>query len=107
MSQLIKGERIMAFTFIARMKIHSEKEDIFVTACRELEKATLENEEGCLYYKFYKLREENSYAVIESFESEDLDEAHQKTQHFKDIAPKLLECLDGTYVREFLDPLEK
>ena len=106
MSQLVKGERIMAFTFIARMKIHPEKRDTFVEACQELEKATLKNEEGCLYYKFYKLRDENSYAVIESFENEELDEAHQQTQHFKDIVPKLMECLDGTYVREFLDPLD-
>ena len=38
--------------------------------------------------------------------NEELDEAHQQTQHFKDIVPKLMECLDGTYVREFLDPLD-
>ena len=56
-------------------------------------------------YKFYKLREENAYAVIESFETEEMDEEHQQTQHFKDIVPDLLECLDGTYTREFLDPL--
>ena len=56
----------MAFTFIARMKILPEKKDQFITACEKLEKAVEENEKGCLYYKFYKLREENAYAVIES-----------------------------------------
>ena len=50
----------MAFTFIARMKIFPEKKDQFIKACEKLEKAVEENEEGCLYYKFYKLREENS-----------------------------------------------
>ena len=95
----------MAFTFIARMKIFPEKKDQFKKACEILEKAVEENEEGCLYYKFYKLREENTYAVIESFETEEMDEEHQQTQHFKDIVPDLLECLDGTYTREFLDPL--
>ena len=95
----------MAFTFIARMKIFPEKKDQFIKACEKLEKAVEENEEGCLYYKFNKLREENTYAVIESFETEEMDEEHQQTQHFKDIVPDLLECLDGTYKREFLDPL--
>ena len=46
----------MAFTFIARMKIFPEKKDQFIKACEKLEKAVEENEEGCLYYKFYKLR---------------------------------------------------
>ena len=55
----------MAFTFIARMKIFPEKKDQFIKACEKLEKAVEENEAGCLYYKFYKLREENAYAVIE------------------------------------------
>ena len=96
---------MMAFTFIARMKILPEKKDQFIMACEKLEKAVQENEKGCLYYKFYKLREENAYAVIESFETEEMDEEHQQTQHFKDIVPDLLECLDGTYTREFLDPL--
>ena len=96
----------MAFTFIARMKIHPEKRDQFVKACQELEEAVSQNEKGCLYYKFYKLRDENEYAVIESFENEEMDEVHQQTQHFKDIVPALLECLDGTYTREFLDPLD-
>ena len=95
----------MAFTFIARMKINPEKRQTFVNACQELEDAVKENEDGCLFYKFYKLREENAYAVIESFVSEEMDEAHQETEHFKEIAPKLLDCLDGTYTREFLDPL--
>ena len=35
----------MAFTFIARMKIHPEKRDQFVKACQELEEAVSQNEE--------------------------------------------------------------
>ena len=78
----------MTFTFIARMKINPEKRKEFVEACEELEEAVAANEEGCLYYKFYKLREENSYAIIESFVSEDMDQTHQETEHFKAIVPK-------------------
>ena len=96
----------MVYTFIARMKIKPDKRSAFIKACGELEKAVIENEEGCLYYKFYKLREDNSYAVIESFVNEAMDIAHQETDHFIAIVPKLLDCLDGTYTREFLDPLE-
>ena len=29
-----------------------------------------------------------------------------KTDYFEKIVPGLVECLDGPYVREYLDPLE-
>ena len=38
--------------------------------------------------------------------SEEAEEAHRNTPHFAALAPPLIECIDGTYVREFLDPLE-
>ncbi len=96
----------MAYTFLARMKIHPHKEAQFIEACEKMERAVSEHEPDALVYKFYRLREPNSFAVIESFKSEAGDAAHQATAHFKEIAPAMIECIDGGWTREFLDPLK-
>jgi len=93
-------------SFLARMKVHADREQEFVECCNALTEKVLENEPDTLYYRFYKLREPLSYAVFESFTSEAAEEAHQQTAYFKEIAPRLIACLDGPYVREYLDPLE-
>jgi len=95
----------MAFTFIARMKVFPEMEAQFIDTCERMEKAVAAHEPNCLLYKFYRLREPNGFAVIESFKTEADDEAHQQTAHFKEIVEDMLPCLDGGYEREFLDPL--
>lgn len=95
----------MAHTFIARMKIFPEKTADFIEACQKMEKAVEENEADALIYRFYKLREPNGFAVIESFRTQAADEAHQQSAHFKEIAPTLIECIDGGWEREYLDPL--
>lgn len=96
----------MAFTFIARMKVFPEKEAQFIDTCERMEAAVAANEPNTLIYKFYRLREPHSFAVIESFKSEADDEAHQQSAHFLEIVPDMIECLDGGYTREFLDPLK-
>ncbi len=95
----------MTHTFIARMKIRPEKETQFIEACERMERAVAEHETGALYYRFYRLREPNAFAVIESFVDEAADQAHQDSAHFKEIAPLLIECIDGGWTREYLDPL--
>ena len=96
----------MAHTFIARMKVFPDKEAQFIEACERMEKAVAEHEPDTLLYKFYKLREPYAYAVIESFKTEAGDQAHQDSAHFKEIVPDMIECLNGGYEREFLDPLK-
>ncbi len=95
----------MTHTFIARFKIFPDKEEPFLAAADEMEKAVAENEPEALLYKFYRLREPNQFAVIESFASEAADEAHQQSDHFTAIAPRMIECIDGGWTREYLDPL--
>jgi quinol monooxygenase YgiN len=57
-------------------------------------------------YQFFRERDKPlHYAVIEQFTSEAAEEAHRDTPHFHRFAPPLIDCLDGTYVREYLDPL--
>ncbi|MEL7029224.1 MAG: antibiotic biosynthesis monooxygenase [Pseudomonadota bacterium] len=96
----------MSYTFIARMKIFPEKEKLFIETCKRMEEAVAKYEPDTLYYKFYRLREPNAFAVIESFKTEAGDQAHQDSAHFKEIVPAMMECLDGGYEREFLDPLD-
>lgn len=94
-------------TFLARMKAKAGKEEDFIRLAQELTELTLANEPGCTTYQFYRLREEErGFGVIEAFVDEAAEEHHRTTAHFNKLAPPLLECLDGTYVREYLDPLE-
>lgn len=94
-------------TFLARMKVKEGKEAEFIRLANALTVKVRESEPETTAYEFFKLRDEpRAYAVYEQFVSEEAEEAHRNTKHFLEIAPDLIECIDGTYVREFLDPLE-
>ncbi len=94
-------------TFLARMKIKEGKEADFIRLAKALTDKVHENEPETTAYQFFKLRDEPlGYAVYEQFFNEEAEEAHRNTAHFNQIAPDLIDCIDGTYVREFLDPLE-
>jgi len=94
-------------TFLARMKIKEGKEADFIRLAKALTEKVHENEPETTAYQFFKLRDEPlGYAVYEQFFNEEAEEAHRNTAHFNQIAPDLIDCIDGTYVREFLDPLE-
>ncbi|HKJ18648.1 MAG TPA: antibiotic biosynthesis monooxygenase family protein [Xanthomonadales bacterium] len=93
-------------TFLARMTVKEGKEEEFVRLASELTARVLETEPGTVNYEFFKLRDETrGYAVYEQFVSEAAEEAHRNTPHFHELAPGLIECIDGEYVREYLDPL--
>lgn len=94
-------------TFLARMKVKPEKEAEFIALAQRFTAETRANEPGCLAYEFFRLREEpNGFAVFESFANAEAEQAHRDSAHFAELAPPLLECLDGTYVREYLDHLD-
>jgi quinol monooxygenase YgiN len=94
-------------TFLARMKIKEGKEGDFIRLANALTEKVRASEPETLAYEFFKLRDDPlAYAVYEQFASEEAEEAHRNTPHFLEIAPDLIDCIDGTYVREFLDPME-
>jgi autoinducer 2-degrading protein len=93
-------------TFLARMKVKEGKEAEFVALARKLTEEVRAKEPDTLAYEFYRLREPRGFAVFESFKDEAAEEDHRDTEHFHRIAPELLECLDGTYTREYLDSLD-
>ncbi len=94
-------------TFLAKMKVKEGREADFVRLANALTEQVRANEPETLAYEFYKLRdEERGYAVYEKFTSEEAEQAHQNTPYFAELAPDLIDCLDGTYVRTYLDPLD-
>lgn len=94
-------------TFLATMKVKAGREQDFVRLAKTLTEKVRANEPETLAYEFYKLRDEaRGYAVYERFSSEAAEQAHQNTPHFAELAPDLLDCLDGSYVRTYLDPLD-
>jgi quinol monooxygenase YgiN len=94
-------------TFLARMKVKEGKEAEFIRLAQALTSKVLTHESGTVAYEFFKLRDVPlGYAVFEQFMSEEDEEAHRNTDYFHKLAPQMLECLDGTYVREFLDSID-
>ena len=93
-------------TFIARMQVPRENEARFIAIAKELRALVHENEPDTLMYEFFRSEKDGEFIVLESFTDEAAEHAHQNTDHFKRIAPDLLACLDGTYVREYFHPLE-
>jgi (4S)-4-hydroxy-5-phosphonooxypentane-2,3-dione isomerase len=92
-------------TFIARMTVKAGHEGEFVRCCRELEQHVRAHEPEVVAYEFYKLREPGRYAVLESFRDEASEHRHMSSAKLAELGPKIAACLDGTWVREYLDPL--
>ena len=92
-------------TFIARMTVKPERESEFVGYCRELEDHVRAHEPQVLAYAFFKLRDPHRYAVLESFPDHATEEQPMSSAKLAQVAPKIAACLDGGWVREYLDPL--
>lgn len=92
-------------TFIARMTVKPEREREFLECCRQLEAHVRAHEPDTLGYEFFRLREPNRFAVLESFRDETAEHRHMSSALLAQLGPRIAACLDGTWVREFLDPL--
>ncbi len=89
------------------MKVKPEKEAEYLELVRKLTAQVRANEPDTLQYQFYKLRDEPyGYAVYESFTDQAAEDLHLSTAHFNELAPPMIECLDGPYVREYLDDID-
>ena len=92
-------------TFIARMTVKPGCEAEFIGYCRELERHVQAHEPEVLAYQFFRLRDSNRFAVLESFPDLATEERHMKSAKLAEVAPKIAACLEGTWEREYLDPL--
>ena len=91
----------MPTTFLSRFKVKPDKDEEFLSLIADME-ANAEHEPDTLAYKFYRLDEPHAFAVFESFTSEEADLAHQQNPASAPIIEKMIECIDGTYQREYL-----
>ena len=92
-------------TFISRMTVKPGCEKEFIAICRQLEKYVHANEKDTTWFEFFKLREPQRYAVVESFPNEAAEHLHMSSKMLAEAGPKISACLDGTWSREYLDPL--
>lgn len=95
-----------AVTFIARMTCKADEQSEFIRLCRRLESYVRANEPDTLTYQFFKLREPNRYVILESFRDEEAEHRHMNSKTLAELAPQISACLDGSWVREYFDPLE-
>lgn len=91
-------------TFVSRMTVKEGREAEFVRRCTALTEIVRATEPGTVYYEFFKLREPRRYAVVESFENQAAEDAHMSSPALSQHGPGIVDCLDGPYVREYLDP---
>ena len=101
----VRGNRVSKITFIARMTVKPGCEAEFIGYCRELERHVQAHEPEVLAYQFFRLRDSNRFAVLESFPDLATEERHMKSAKLAEVAPKIAACLEGTWEREYLDPL--
>lgn len=94
----------MSWTFLSRFKIKEGREAEFLTLIPKME-ANAAEEPGTLAYQFYRLDEARAFAVYESFVDVAADQAHMANPASADIMAGMIDCIDGTYTREYLLPL--
>ncbi len=95
----------MAYSFLSRFRIKTEREAEFIHLAREME-GLVHLEPGTLGFKFYRLDEPQMFAVFESFVDEAADRAHMETEHGKPLIERMIGCMAGGYERELLHDLE-
>lgn len=91
----------MPTTFLSRFKIKPGMEAEFIELVDAME-AIAAAEADTLQYKFYRLEEPGAFAVFESFTDEAADLAHQHNPQGAPIIARMIDCIDGTYHREYL-----
>ena len=95
-------------TFISRMTIKEGQEAEFARICRELTADVVRNEPSSetIWFAFFKLRDRvRRYAVVERFASEAAEDAHMKSAWLGSRIASIVNCVEGTWEREYLDDL--
>ena len=95
-----------AVTFIARMTVKEGRDQEFISLMRELGDYVEAKEPGTEVYQLYRLREPNRYAALESFRDEAAAKVHAESAKLAELAPKISDCLIGSWELEYLDPID-
>lgn len=98
------AHRLGTVTFVARMTVREGREAEFLGLMRELAAHVHANEAGTVGYEIYRLREPRRYAVLESFVDEAAAAAHAGSGALQSLAPRIGDCLVGSWELEYFDP---
>ena len=78
-------------TIIVNIKVKENKKPEFLKTVKELIHESCE-EDGCISYELYENNNDaNSFVLVENWISQKSIDAHNKTEHFITIGPKLRE----------------
>ena len=93
-------------TLIAKLKAVVGKEAILAGECVKIAMEVREKENGCLMYVPHVSTENPGEIVfVEKYESQEALDAHLQTAHFKALAKKFKDLLDGPPVLQFYKEL--
>ena len=96
----------MAYSFLSRFRIRSDREEAFVALARAME-ALVAREPGTIGFRFFRLGEPGMFAVYESFVDEAAEAAHMANPEGVPLIERMIGCMDGSYTREMLYDLER
>jgi quinol monooxygenase YgiN len=81
---------------VAKVKVKEEYRDEVYASLVELHKSTHSLDKGCLQYDLHKdLDDANSFVFIETWENQELLDAHMETDHFLTFVKKVENKLDN------------
>ena len=73
---------------VATLKIKEGSGNDFEAIATELVEKVNENEEGVVYYDLYK-QDETTYVFLERYKDQEAQEAHGKTDYFRELGAKM------------------
>ena len=81
---------------VAKIKIKEEFKDEILDELKELHKSTHAFDSGCLQYDLHKdLEDSNSFTFVETWENQELLDAHMTKEHFLTFVKKVENKLEN------------
>ena len=84
----------MTIGIIAKIKIQAGKESEAEAIFSELEEKVNKNEDGCVFYGFFK-DDDGVYIALEKYKSQEALDAHGKTDYFRELGKKMGAIMGG------------
>ena len=79
---------------VATLKIKEGSGSDFEAVATELVEKVNANEEGVVYYDLYK-QDETTYVFLERYKDQEAQEAHGKTDYFRELGAKMGAFMSG------------
>ena len=79
---------------VATLKIKEGSGSDFEAVATELVEKVNANEEGVVYYDLYK-QDETTYVFLERYKDQEAQDAHGKTDYFRELGSKMVAFMAG------------